>query len=407
MNTIRSSTPVLRSRTNGSTVSAACNAHNAQRNVERHRTHSKIFGGRNNRSRNNERTKLPTNKRSLPEIEYEEEMYENDPLADEQDSEARIVKNPAHLKSPPGKKPLLQLLMDEDPLFPMQAVESRDNETSQKFYVRLTDAPKDECIRQINSIRSTPTKKTEKPYRPSAYSTARSSQRFIWRSEATCRLLQLWEQHLTEFRGKKRNTVIYKEMENQMRDFGAPSHVEIKGKMDNLSRKYRQEAEKLRSTGARSKWVLFHTIQKLLIGTKSVNVFEDIMFEKNGFSNNLSKDLASGDNEIHSWMDSPAPSYENHRQEDNELDDEDTLGKNYLIEETEGFNDDQYERATSSPDFQSELNRKESLSDRLLEIEEEKLSIEREKLKVMKAAVKELSAFHRDILQHLEQKNKK
>ncbi|EDW35223.1 GL15726 [Drosophila persimilis] len=268
----------------------------------------------------------------------------------------------------------------------MQAVESRDNETSQKFYVRLTDAPKDVCIRQINSIRSTPTKKTEKPYRPSAYSTARSSQRFIWRSEATCRLLQLWEQHLTEFRGKKRNTEIYKEMENQMRDFGAPSHVEIKGKMDNLSRKYRQEAEKLRSTGARSKWVLFHTIQKLLIGTKSVNVFEDIMFEKN------------------------APSYENHRQEDNELDDhphEDTLGKNYLIEETEGFNDDQYERATSSPDFQSELNRKESLSDRLLEIEEEKLSIEREKLKVMKAAVKELSAFHRDIMQHLEQKNKK
>ncbi|XP_041447981.1 uncharacterized protein LOC111071122 [Drosophila obscura] len=396
MNTIRSSTPVLRSRTNGSLISSTCNA-------QRTRTRSKMLGGRNNNNNNrsNDQRKLATNKRALPETEYPEEVYEDDPLADK--PEAEIVDDP-----PPAKRPLFQLLTDEDPLLPVQSVKSRDSETAEKIYVQHTDAPKDVCIRKINGIKS-------KPYRPSAnqiqikslHSKTRSSQRFIWSSEATVRLLQLWEKHLDEFRGKKKNTIIYKEMEHQMRDFGEPSQSEIKGKMDNLSRKYRLEAEKLRATGVRSQWLLFHTIQKLLIGTNAVNVFEDIMFEKNGSSNILSTDLGSDDNEMHSWMDSPASSYKNGRQEEGEIDDhphEDHLAKNDHKVDPEDLKEDQYERFTSSPEFKSELNMKDSLSGRLLEIEEEKLSIEREKLKVMKAAVRELSAFHRDILQHFKQR---
>lgn len=44
----------------------------------------------------------------------------------------------------------------------------------------------------------------------------------------------------------------------------------------------RLEAEKVRETGKPSNWEYFHRIQSLLIGTKSVDVFEEIMFENKG-----------------------------------------------------------------------------------------------------------------------------
>ncbi|BFF97810.1 uncharacterized protein DMAD_06142 [Drosophila madeirensis] len=369
MNSKRHSTPVLRSRAiNGGPISAA---RNDQKNHERHRT----------------RSKLTTSKRAAPETEYEEEMSDEDPLAGETEAET--------LEEPPAKRPLFQLLNDEDPVISMPTVNSRDNETAEKTFLH---APKDECIWQINSMKSSVTKKPSKPNRPSPTKTL-TRQRFIWSSEATNRLLQLWEENLNQFRGKKKNTEIYKEMQRQMRDCGAPSQVEINTKMDNLARKYRGEAEKVRETGVPSQWLLFHTIQKLLIGTKSVNVFEDIMFEKNGETN-----LASDDN---SCLGSPASSYKNGQQEEDEMEDEnpqeDTFSHKYDQEDPDELTEDQYERNTSPSEFESELNVKESISERLLEIEEEKLSIEREKLNVMKAAVRELSLFHKDILKHLNQ----
>jgi len=51
-------------------------------------------------------------------------------------------------------------------------------------------------------------------------------------------LLQLWAQHLKDFRGESKNVIIYRQMAREMSQFG-PSHTELKTKMDNLSRKYR------------------------------------------------------------------------------------------------------------------------------------------------------------------------
>ncbi|SPP77230.1 Hypothetical predicted protein [Drosophila guanche] len=365
----RHSTPVLRSRAiNGRPISAA---RTDQKTHERHRTHRK----------------LTTSKRTAPETEYEEEMSDEDPLAGETEAET--------IEEPPAKRPLFQLLNDEDPVISMPTVNSRDNESVEKTFLH---APKDECIWQINSLKSSVTKNPYKHNRHSPTKTM-SRQRFIWSSEATNRLLQLWEENLNQFRGKKKNKEIYKEMQRQMLDCGAPSQVEINSKMDNLTRKYRVEAEKVRESGVPSQWLLFHTIQKLLIGTKSVNVFEDIMFEKNGETN-----LASDEN---SCLGSPASSYKTGQQEEDQMEDEepqeDTYAEIYDKEDPDEFTEDQDERNTSPSEFESELNVKESISERLLEIEEEKLSIEREKLNIMKAAVRELSQFHKDILKHLNQ----
>jgi len=51
-------------------------------------------------------------------------------------------------------------------------------------------------------------------------------------------LLQVWAQHIKDFRGEAKNILIYRQMAKEMSQFG-PSHTEVKTKMDNMSRKYR------------------------------------------------------------------------------------------------------------------------------------------------------------------------
>ncbi|KAH8262538.1 hypothetical protein KR026_010618 [Drosophila bipectinata] len=174
-------------------------------------------------------------------------------------------------------------------------------------------------------------------------------------------------------------------MEKQMSEFG-PSHFEIKTKMDNMSRKYRLEAEKVRETGQPSTWEYFHRIQSLLIGTKSVDVFEEIMFE----------------NKVAS------PEFEEPADEDEEEEEEPEQDEEHEQEQDMTVDlEEQYEEDLPEDQSEKHVSRSHAMkyrSDRLLQIEEEKLSIEREKLQVMKDALKELTSFHKDLIVLFRQK---
>jgi len=62
--------------------------------------------------------------------------------------------------------------------------------------------------------------------------------RHVWKKDAERMLLQVWAQHIKDFRGEAKNILIYRQMAKEMSQFG-PSHTEVKTKMDNMSRKYR------------------------------------------------------------------------------------------------------------------------------------------------------------------------
>lgn len=73
-----------------------------------------------------------------------------------------------------------------------------------------------------------------KPNRPRPDSLSR----FEWSPKSTNIFLDLWEKNLKEIRGPRKNSLIHKEMAEEMSEYG-PSHREIKSKMDNMSRKFR------------------------------------------------------------------------------------------------------------------------------------------------------------------------
>jgi len=51
-------------------------------------------------------------------------------------------------------------------------------------------------------------------------------------------LFELWEDNLDGLRGDRKNTHIYKEISEKLKDFG-PNHMEVKHKMKNMVKRYR------------------------------------------------------------------------------------------------------------------------------------------------------------------------
>lgn len=83
-------------------------------------------------------------------------------------------------------------------------------------------------------IDEAPSVPEHKPIRPRLDSLSR----FEWSPKSTNIFLDLWEKHLKDLRGPRKNAHIHKEMAEEMSEYG-PSHKEIKSKMDNMSRKFR------------------------------------------------------------------------------------------------------------------------------------------------------------------------
>ncbi|EDW41213.1 trihelix transcription factor ASIL1 [Drosophila sechellia] len=336
-----------------------------------------------------------------PKSEYEK-FYETVFLAEDSQPEENIT---AERRKPgPRMKSSLQALLSDEgsPTGPQRTAKIN---VTQKIVV--------EPAIRANGISPLP-KNVGKEEKFADYYT--KTERHVWKKDAEKMLLQLWAQHLKDFRGESKNVLIYRQMARQMSQFG-PSHTELKTKMDNLSRKYRIEAERVRETGVPSKWEHFHKLQALLIGTKSVDVFEDITAENPAqalFSDedyepeelaSIKDDSVAGDHgnvfetdlvasKAKKRTRTPSPSIPEIPEDDDE-------------EEEEEDDDDHMKDLSPSPILKYHTKRKASTghSDRLLEIEEEKLAIEREKLQVMKDALLELNAFHKDIVYLLKHKN--
>jgi len=63
--------------------------------------------------------------------------------------------------------------------------------------------------------------------------------RFTWSDMAVDSLFELWEDNLDGLRGDRKNTHIYKEISEKLKDFG-PNHMEVKNKMENMVKRYRK-----------------------------------------------------------------------------------------------------------------------------------------------------------------------
>ncbi|EDV51515.1 uncharacterized protein LOC6544660 [Drosophila erecta] len=329
-----------------------------------------------------------------PKSEYEK-FYETVFLAEDSQPEEEIT--PERRKPGPRMRSSLHaLLVDDGPKVGAQRAGKIN--VAQKVGVEPANG--------ANSISPLPKKQGKEDKFEDYYT---KTERHVWKKDAEKMLLQLWAQHLNDFRGESKNVLIYRKMAKEMSQFG-PSHTELKTKMDNLSRKYRIEAERVRETGIPSKWEHFHKLQALLIGTKAVDVFEDIIAENPAqvlFSDGEYEHEESASIKDEAMVDDHG----------NKFEDEVVASKAMKRTRTpspivpEVLDDEEVEEhledLSPSPisKYQTKRTESSSHSDRLLQIEEEKLAIEREKLQVMKEALLELNAFHKDIVYLLKHKN--
>ncbi|EDW94250.1 trihelix transcription factor ASIL1 [Drosophila yakuba] len=343
-------------------------------------------------SRNAAEKKATASQSFPPKSEYEK-FYETVFLAEDSQPEEEIITAERRKPGPRMRSSLHALLLDDKP----QAGAQRTTKTNVAQKVGVEPA------NRANGNSPLPKKDKFEDY----YT---KTERHVWKKDAEKMLLQLWAQHLKDFRGESKNVLIYRQMAKQMSQFG-PSHTELKTKMDNLSRKYRIEAERVRETGVPSKWEHFHKLQALLIGTKAVDVFEDIIAE-----NPAQALFSDGEYEPE---ESPSIKDESMAADhDNESDNDNEVVANKAMKRTrspspnipEALEDEEVEEhledLSPSPisKYQTKRKASSSHSDMLLQIEEEKLAIEREKLQVMKDALLELNAFHKDIVYLLKHK---
>ncbi|KAH8371152.1 hypothetical protein KR093_006330 [Drosophila rubida] len=73
---------------------------------------------------------------------------------------------------------------------------------------------------------------------PSTEARNKNVRRFLWTPKSTSRFLDLWEKHLKDIRGKRKNTLVHKQMAMEMSEYGL-THREMKFKMDSLTKKYK------------------------------------------------------------------------------------------------------------------------------------------------------------------------
>ncbi|XP_050742716.1 uncharacterized protein LOC127010919 [Drosophila biarmipes] len=104
--------------------------------------------------------------------------------------------------------------------------------------------------------------------------------RFTWSNEAVESLFEQWEDNLPGLRGDRKNTQIYREIAEKLKDFG-PNHKEVKNKMENMVKRYRRELDRLDpSSGRPSTWEHFDRLSYILEATNRV---ADIHFESKDF----------------------------------------------------------------------------------------------------------------------------
>ncbi|KRF97642.1 uncharacterized protein Dwil_GK26805 [Drosophila willistoni] len=231
--------------------------------------------------------------------------------------------------------------------------------------------------------------------------------RFNWTEDATRVFLQLWAAHIDDLRGSRMKKEVHKEMANEMQKFEI-TYTEVKAKIDNMSKRYKQESEMSSSTGIPSQWEYFYKLRSLLTGTAStVKSFEEIIVKQQvSDSDNESNHAASFDMEHDENL---MKEDEDEEEFDNSMmlqDDQQTNLSTRRQHKDEPEDDDDFEEqqdldTSASP---SNVSPKVNRAERLLQIEKEKLQIEREKLSVMRTFKQDLASFHKDLMEILRRK---
>ncbi|XP_036671748.3 uncharacterized protein vers [Drosophila suzukii] len=375
------------SRTSGASASAKEVAQDSRKVIIGPRS-KRIAQNNRNRSLGGEKKPIGAQaQRTFPPKSEYEKFYETVFLAE--DSQADEVTTERRKAEPRLKRPLHALLGNEEEQPPAPRV-------SKTTELQKSAEP---------VVRTHITKKQVKEKFEDFYT---KTDRHVWKKDAERMLLQVWAQHIKDFRGEAKNILIYRQMAKEMSQFG-PSHTEVKTKMDNMSRKYRIEAERVRESGVPSKWEYFHRLQALLIGTKAVNVFEDIMIDdpeqalfSNGESENEEMASMNDDSMAEDLRDEPEIQLDTKEKRKRARSPSPIIPD--MPEEEE---DEPLEQRSPSPisKYRTQTKIAISHSERILQIEEEKLIIEREKLQVMKEALLELNSFHKDIVHFLNHKN--
>ncbi|XP_062124938.1 uncharacterized protein LOC133838029 [Drosophila sulfurigaster albostrigata] len=100
-----------------------------------------------------------------------------------------------------------------------------------------------------------------------------------WSGIHEAMLFELWEENLTALRSAQKNTHIFKRMCEKL--LAAGFNVEWKDvriKIDNLTKKYKNEIKKRGPTGgAPSQWQHFAKVHRILSAVKSINFEECIL----------------------------------------------------------------------------------------------------------------------------------
>ncbi|EDV97526.1 uncharacterized protein LOC6558362 isoform X2 [Drosophila grimshawi] len=229
--------------------------------------------------------------------------------------------------------------------------------------------------------------------------------RFEWSPKSTNILLDLWEKNLRDIRGTRKNSQIHKEMAQEMIDYG-PSHREIKHKMDNMSRKYRLEAQKIKS-GTATNWRYFKRVQLLLIGTPSVD-FEEIIFENTDSTTFFNADTSDESRQFNENNLPKLPQREPTPIEEVTQAEEDEEEQEEEVLEEPGQHIEEMKDHPSPHRVKYKTHVKtEPKVDQMLQIEEEKLLVEKQKLRVMQHISRELASIGKTLVELLRNAKKK
>ncbi|XP_041632971.1 myb/SANT-like DNA-binding domain-containing protein 1 [Drosophila kikkawai] len=115
------------------------------------------------------------------------------------------------------------------------------------------------------------------------YDTRTAGGKLRWTLQMECLLIDVWQENMEQLRGSRKNSHIYMEMAQTLMEAGNDvSWKDIKTKVDNMTKKYKQEKHKMGpSGGAPSAWQHFEALHSFLGSFRVHNMEQDTVDNEN------------------------------------------------------------------------------------------------------------------------------
>ncbi|XP_070855186.1 uncharacterized protein [Drosophila suzukii] len=104
-----------------------------------------------------------------------------------------------------------------------------------------------------------------------------------WAKQMEVLLIDIWQENIEELRGARKNVHIYMEMAQTLMEAGFDvSYKDVRTKIENLTKKYRQEKNKLGpSGGAPSSWQHYELVHSFLGAYRIHNMEQNTLENEN------------------------------------------------------------------------------------------------------------------------------